>query len=286
MNCIKKITNFLSKFSLILYCAVFLVGCETVKKTYEVLSNPDVRVGDRLDQPSEFMLSIYATHRINVNPHSDNEDDDDDEEAFNEEMGDKDFSDDENFDDTESGEDDEVITYDKDSEDEDFTDDDFNDNDDNSEDMSDKDDNEDGDKAKQKKKPKKRQQKKVDEHLIKEEEKAEEPQATPVLLRIVQLSEKSLFLSSTYDELLDDKLEKTLGKNYLEHQELMIDPSQFRYIDKTKMKEGTRYIGVIAYFNDENDKQWRDIIKVKPNGEIYPLLIRISENAVRIYKDN
>lgn len=244
----KLIINQLCRFSLFLYCIFCLLACETVKKTYQVWSDPDIQVGSRQDQPSLYSLSIYATNRINMNAYADN---------LNEE----------------------------DTEDEDFDvspDDDI----DFAEDQSRIDGSEMAEKINQKINKKQLVVAEDDGQIIEEEALGESLEATPVSLVIVQLAEKSLFLSATYDELNIKKFEKNLGKTYLEHEELMLDPNQFRFFENKKMEEGTRYIGVVAYFNDEVNSQWRDVIKVRGNGETYPLLIRVSENNISLYKDN
>lgn len=270
----KLTMNQLYKTILILYCLIILSACETVKKTYKVLSNPDIQVGDRLDQPSLYSLSIYATNRINTNPYSDNLSEKETENVDLELSDESELSNEELFEHVEYQND--LSVEEQDSSDKvdevDFV-----------EDETSKGENID---KKIKKIEGKQQSSEEDEHIIVEETQGEALEATPVSLIIVQLAEKSLFLSATYDELNVKKLKKTLGKTYLDHEELMIDPNQFRFFENKAVEKRTRYIGVIAYFNDEVSSQWRDVIKIRSNGETYPLLIRVSENDISLYKDN
>ncbi|MBS9782930.1 MAG: type VI secretion system lipoprotein TssJ [Pasteurella sp.] len=240
------------KMGLIVLPLLFLTSCETAKKTYKVLSDPSIRVGDRLDQPTAYTLSIFATNRININPYADASDLESDL-IDNGSYEDADNALEESVDDTldsdveqDFSESEPVITASKDLEGQNYL---------------------------------------TVEKLIFEEKDEDTQQSTPVLIRIFQLSEKSLFLSSTYDELTND-FKKVLGKTYINHDELMIDPNQFRFIGDNTFKDGSRYLGVIAYFNDEKDRQWRDILRIRSKGEFYPFLIRITENKINLYKDN
>ncbi|MBS9783273.1 MAG: type VI secretion system lipoprotein TssJ [Pasteurella sp.] len=243
--------NLLKKL-LIITPLLLLTACETVKKTYKVLSDPSVRVGSRIEQPSEYSLSIFATNRININPYAD-----DSMNSFEAPL-----SSDLEVNNTEDDSFGKPVNLDE----QDFAD--ITQAEGLLKEMS--------------------YSKKEDEsdNIIPEEKSEKAPQATPVLIRVFQLSEKSLFLSASYDELDKDNFKKTLGGTYIEHEELMIDPNQFRFFENKAFEKGTRYVGVIAYFNSDTNRQWRDVKKVKPNGEVYPFLIRVTENTIDLYKDN
>ncbi|MDP8052626.1 type VI secretion system lipoprotein TssJ [Pasteurella atlantica] len=235
--------NFL-KMGFIVLPLLFLTSCETAKKTYKVLSDPGIRVGDRLEQPTAYTLSIFATNRININPYADASDlNNEDVESSLEEPVEEalDSDEEEGFSQSKPAINTPAVS--------------------------------------------KGHNYSAADQLIFEEKNEDTQQSTPVLIRVFQLSEKSLFLSSTYDE-LNDNFKTKLGKTYIDHDELMIDPNQFRFIGDNTFKEGARYLGVIAYFNDEKDRQWRDIVRIRSKGEFYPFLIRITENKINLYKDN
>ncbi|VEH67786.1 Uncharacterized protein conserved in bacteria [Rodentibacter pneumotropicus] len=107
------------------------------------------------------------------------------------------------------------------------------------------------------------------------------------MLKVFQLTDKSLFLSSTYDDFRGNDFSDSLGKTYISNIDLIIAPSQFRFIDPEDLNEKTHYIGVVALYNGYENRKWKGIVQVKPKGgESYPLLIRVLDSKVEIYKDN
>ena len=110
-----------------------------------------------------------------------------------------------------------------------------------------------------------------DKQIIEQENGKADARATPVMLKIFQLTDKSLFLSKTYVSNID----------------LIVAPNQFRFVDSEEMNEKTHYIGVVALFNGYENRKWKGIVQVKPKGgENYPLLIRVLDSKVEIFKDN
>lgn len=79
---------------------------------------------------------------------------------------------------------------------------------------------------------------------------------------MVYLSENSKLLAADYDQLSSDALEKTLGKNYIDHQEYTLLPDQFKALDPIKLEE-KQLSGVIAHYADANRSEWKKIIKIK-----------------------
>ena len=107
------------------------------------------------------------------------------------------------------------------------------------------------------------------------------------MLKIFQLTDKSLFLSSTYDDFRGNDFTESLGKTYVSNIDLIVAPNQFRFVDSEEMNEKTHYIGVVALFNGYENRKWKGIVQVKPKGgENYPLLIRVLDSKVEIFKDN
>ncbi|TCP91174.1 type VI secretion system protein VasD [Cricetibacter osteomyelitidis] len=111
--------------------------------------------------------------------------------------------------------------------------------------------------------------------------------ATPVKLKVFQLMDKSLFLSSAYDDFVGNDFDESLGKTYVSSIDLIVAPNQFRFIDAEPLNEKTYYIGVVALFNGYENRKWKGIVQVNPKGgESYPLLIRVLDSKVEIHKDN
>lgn len=126
-----------------------------------------------------------------------------------------------------------------------------------------------------------------DKQIIEQESGKADARATPVMLKIFQLTDKSLFLSSTYDDFRGNDFTESLGKTYVSNIDLIVAPNQFRFVDSEEMNEKTHYIGVVALFNGYENRKWKGIVQVKPKGgENYPLLIRVLDSKVEIFKDN
>ena len=126
-----------------------------------------------------------------------------------------------------------------------------------------------------------------DKQIIEQENGKSDARATPVMLKIFQLTDKSLFLSSTYDDFRGNDFTESLGKTYVSNIDLIVAPNQFRFVDSEEMNEKTHYIGVVALFNGYENRKWKGIVQVKPKGgENYPLLIRVLDSKVEIFKDN
>ena len=126
-----------------------------------------------------------------------------------------------------------------------------------------------------------------DKQIIEQENGKADARATPVMLKVFQLTDKSLFLSSTYDDFRGNDFTESLGKTYVSNIDLIIAPNQFRFVDSEEMNEKTHYIGVVALFNGYENRKWKGIVQVKPKGgESYPLLIRVLDSKVEIFKDN
>ena len=126
-----------------------------------------------------------------------------------------------------------------------------------------------------------------DKQIIEQESGKADARATPVMLKIFQLTDKSLFLSSTYDDFRGNDIADSLGKTYVSNIDLIVAPNQFRFIDAEPMNDKTHYIGVVALFNGYENRKWKGIVRVNPKGgESYPLLIRVLDSKVEIHKDN
>lgn len=55
---------------------------------------------------------------------------------------------------------------------------------------------------------------------------------------------------------------------------------QFKFIDPIKLDEDTRYIGVMAFFADPEQSDWKKVVKVKTLGREYHLLVLLNHNEV------
>jgi type VI secretion system protein VasD len=95
------------------------------------------------------------------------------------------------------------------------------------------------------------------------------------------LRDDSLLLSAD-QESLTNELEKTLGKNYIDHDDYVLTPGEFKFINFTSIDTETRYIGVIADYRDGTQATWKAAFKVEPTGSRYPLHVHLKRNKVNI----
>lgn len=107
----------------------------------------------------------------------------------------------------------------------------------------------------------------------------------PITFKLVMLRDNSLLLSADRESLTSD-LKYTLGKNYIDHDDYVLTPGQFKYINFERLDPDTRYIGVIANYRDDTLSTWKKVIKVEPTGAIYPLLVHLKRNEVDILTED
>jgi len=107
--------------------------------------------------------------------------------------------------------------------------------------------------------------------------------ATPVEFQVFQLEDDSKLLAADYDSLLKD-FEKALGSNYLDHSDYTMLPGNFKYIEAFEVDADTQYIGVVAHYGNPEISQWKKVIKIKPIGHEYHLLIRFKTQEVILDK--
>lgn len=103
--------------------------------------------------------------------------------------------------------------------------------------------------------------------------------ASPVELKVFELEDDSMFMSASYDQLLDD-YKKALKSNYVDDYDYVLLPGQFKFIDQIKLDEDTRYIGVMAFFADPEQSDWKKVVKLKTLGREYHLLVLLNHNDV------
>ncbi|MEC6797041.1 type VI secretion system lipoprotein TssJ [Photobacterium sp. S4TG1] len=106
-------------------------------------------------------------------------------------------------------------------------------------------------------------------------------EASPVELKVFELEDDSMFSSASYDQLATNH-RKALKSNYVDDYDYVLLPSKFKFIEKIKLDDTTRYIGVMAFFSDSDNSDWKKSVKVKTLGRDYHLLIYIKDNQVML----
>ena len=88
--------------------------------------------------------------------------------------------------------------------------------------------------------------------------------ASPVVLRVYELSAWQAFHNSDFFNLYDDA-EQLLKGDLLSVQEIVVRPGQ-SYTHEMHLNPQTRYIGIAAAFRDIQDARWRLISEANPRG--------------------
>lgn len=105
--------------------------------------------------------------------------------------------------------------------------------------------------------------------------------AKPISFKVLMLRDNSLLLSAD-KESLDIDLKNTLGKNYIDHNDYVLTPGQFKFVNFSRLDADVRYIGIIADYRDGAGSVWKKTYKVAPTGNTYPLHIHLTRQAVEI----
>ncbi len=111
-----------------------------------------------------------------------------------------------------------------------------------------------------------------------------EGEGTPLRFQILQLKDDSMLMAADMDQLSED-LEKALGTNYLTHDDFTLLPGQWKFYEPFAIEEDTRYIGLIAFYAQPNEAEWKKVVKVKASSENYHLLVHLRNSEVELRKE-
>lgn len=101
-------------------------------------------------------------------------------------------------------------------------------------------------------------------------------EGTPLRFQILQLKDDSMLMAADLGQLRDD-LEEALGTNYLTHDDFTLLPDQWKFYEPFEIDEEARYIGLIAFYGDPDQAEWKKVVKVQSRGEHYHLLVQLRE---------
>ncbi|VUS98582.1 type VI secretion system lipoprotein TssJ [Klebsiella spallanzanii] len=104
----------------------------------------------------------------------------------------------------------------------------------------------------------------------------------PVDVQLVYLSDDSRFQAADYDLLASTPLPDALGKNYLDHQDFTLLPDTLKTLPGVKLDAKTQFIGIIAYFSDDQTSEWKQIEPVAGTGHHYRLLVHVRQNSIEM----
>ncbi|MGY2573329.1 type VI secretion system lipoprotein TssJ [Vibrio sp. C8] len=108
-------------------------------------------------------------------------------------------------------------------------------------------------------------------------------QASPVEIQVFELTDDSMFMSSSYDQLKAD-YEKALKSNFVRSYDYVLMPGQFKFVTQMEVDEETNYIGIMANFSDIELSEWKKAVKVLNKGREYHLLMLLDEYDVKLEK--
>ena len=108
--------------------------------------------------------------------------------------------------------------------------------------------------------------------------------STPIAFKVVQLRDDSLLLSADFQSIQDD-LKGSLGQNYVSHEDYVLVPGQFKFVDFIDIDPKTRFIAIIADYNDIENATWKVVIKVDSKGSKYPLYVQLRKSDIVIRKE-
>lgn len=112
-----------------------------------------------------------------------------------------------------------------------------------------------------------------------------EGDGTPLRFQILQLKDDSMLMAADHNQLRDD-LEGALGTNYLDHDDFTLLPGQWKFYEPFEIDEETRYIGLIAFYSDPEQAQWKKVVKVSSSGDDYHLLVHLRADEAELRKED
>lgn len=116
-------------------------------------------------------------------------------------------------------------------------------------------------------------------------QKATSSIATPVAIKILQLRDDSLLRNSLYTQ-LDQDLAKALRSTYIRDDDYLLAPGQFKFVRFEPIAADTRFIAVIAKFNDITNADWRQVIRIAPRGRQVVLAVTLDGTQILLQEES
>ena len=111
-----------------------------------------------------------------------------------------------------------------------------------------------------------------------------EGEGTPLRFQVLQLKDDSMLMAADIEQ-LQEGLEDALGTNYLSHDDFTLLPEQWKFYEPFEIDSASRYIGIIAYYAQADDAEWKKVVKVSGVGKHYHLLIHLRDREVELRKE-
>lgn len=112
-----------------------------------------------------------------------------------------------------------------------------------------------------------------------------EGEPAPVDVQLVYLSDDSKLQAADYDQIASTPLQDVLGKNYIDHQDFSLLPDTLKTLPPVKLDEKTQFIGIVAYFSDDQSSEWKQIEPVEGTGHQYRVLVHVRQSSIEMKKE-
>ncbi|WP_288846668.1 type VI secretion system lipoprotein TssJ [uncultured Citrobacter sp.] len=111
-------------------------------------------------------------------------------------------------------------------------------------------------------------------------------EAAAVDVQLIYMSDDSKLQAADYDMVASTPLPEVLGKNYIDHQDFNLLPDTIKTLPPVKLDEKTQFIGVVAYFSDDQANEWKQIEPVEGVGHHYRLLVHVRQGSIEMKKED
>lgn len=108
--------------------------------------------------------------------------------------------------------------------------------------------------------------------------------ATPVTFQILQLKDDSLLLDATYEQLIKNP-EKALGTTLVRIDDYRLMPGHFKFADFEPLEAATRYLAVLAHYQNPESTDWKRALRIEPRGHRHAVLVQFEENGVVLMRE-
>lgn len=89
--------------------------------------------------------------------------------------------------------------------------------------------------------------------------------ASPLVIRVYELRSVDTFRSAGFFDLYDEP-EGVLDGDLLSMQEVILRPELVEKLPTMTLNENTRYLGIVAAFQNIDEAEWKMILDAKPGG--------------------
>ncbi len=111
-------------------------------------------------------------------------------------------------------------------------------------------------------------------------------EAAAVDVQLIYMSDDSKLQAADYDTVASTPLPEVLGKNYIDHQDFNLLPDTIKTLPPVKLDDKTQFIGVVAYFSDDQATEWKKIESVKGTGHHYRLLVHVRQGSIEMKNED